>query len=162
MGKKFTNDDVSVELKNASDNKVAIFPLMIVGWPTETDKHFQEFKDFLVRFHPYAYNKTIIDMTLGQTTRVQKNTPLFMEREKMGLEMIPTGGTQEDLLWWNKNNPTLTLSKRILRRFELAELALDLGYSIPEDYDEKRYLWSKWNELKDIEIKWHNERTTRN
>lgn len=162
MGKKFTNDDVSVELKNASDNKVAIFPLMIVGWPTETDKHFQEFKDFLVRFHPYAYNKTIIDMTLGQTTRVQKNTPLFMEREKMGLEMIPTGGTQEDLLWWNKNNPTLTLSKRILRRFELAELALDLGYSIPEDYDEKRYLWSKWNELKDIETKWHNERTTRN
>lgn len=162
MGKKFTNEDVAFELENARKNKIAIFMLMIVGWPTETEDHFQQYKDFLIRFHPYAYDKTIIDMTLGQTTRIQPNTPLFHDKEKMGIEMIPSGEVQEDLLWWNSNNPTLTLSKRILRRFEIGALARELGYSIPEDHDEKRYLWSKWNELKNIESKWLNERTGRN
>jgi len=78
---------------------------------------------------------------------------------QMCIEMIPIEhGPPEDLLWWSKNNPTLTLSKRILRRFELGKHAKDLRYRIPADFKDLRYLWSKWNQLKDIEKKWLHER----
>ena len=76
--------------------------------------------------------------------------------------MIPSEGPQEDLLWWNKNNPTLTLSVRILRRFVFGKLAKELGYTMPDEQQNLMYLWTKWNELKDTELKWLNERTNRN
>ena len=162
MGKKFTNDDIEYEMQNAYANKIATFWLLIVGWPTETEKNFKEYEDFLIRFHPYAYNNTILDLELGGTTRIQPNTPLYFEKEKMGIEMIPVQGPAEDLLWWNKNNPELTLSVRILRRFLLGKLAKNLGYRIPAEYKDVRFLWSKWNQLKDIEDKWINERKNKN
>ena len=162
MGKKFTNDDIECEMQNAYANKIATFWLLIVGWPTETEKNFKEYEDFLIRFHPYAYNNTILDLELGGTTRIQPNTPLYFEKEKMGIEMIPVQGSQEDLLWWNKNNPELTLSVRILRRFLLGKLAKNLGYRLPADYKDVRFLWSKWSQLKDIEDKWLNERKNKN
>ena len=160
MGKKFTNDDTEQELRNAHKNKIAIHVCSIVGWPTETKEHLEQYKDFLVRFHPYAHNRTILDLEMGGTLRIQPNTPLYNQKEQMGVQMIPTKGAQEDLLWWNKNNPTLTLSERILRRFELGQLARDLGYQMPTNDKDVRYLWSKWNQLKDIERDWLNERKT--
>jgi radical SAM superfamily enzyme YgiQ (UPF0313 family) len=160
MGKKFTNEDTEYELQNAYKNKIAIHISSIVGWPTETEKHLEQCKDFLIRFHPFAHNRTILDIEMGGTLRIQPNTPLYMKKDEMGIEMIPTGGAQEDLLWWNKNNPTLTLSKRILHRFELGKLARDLGYNMPTNEKDRLYLWSKWNQLKDIEKEWLNERKT--
>lgn len=162
MGKKFTNDDVFYELQNASDNRIATFLFAIVGWPTETKKHFEEYKDFLVRFHPFAYNKTILDIDLGTTTRIQPNTPIHQQKGLMGIEMIPTPRSQEDMLWWNTNNPSLTLSQRILRRFELGILARELGYRVPGQEKDMRYLWSKWNQLKNIEKEWLHARKDRN
>ncbi len=158
MGKKFTNDDIENEMQNVHDNKLTTFWLMIVGWPTETEKHFQEYKDFLTRFHTYAVNRSILDLELGGTTRIQPNTPLFKLIDKIGIEMISVNGQQEDLLWYNKNNPTLTLSQRILRRFELGKIAKKMGFRLPADSKDLKYLWAKWNELKDIEKQWLYER----
>jgi len=158
MGKKFTNDDIEYEMQNVQANKIATFWLCIVGWPTETEKHFEEYKEFLIRFHPYVYNNSILNVELGGTPRIQPNTQLHKDKGRMGIEMIPSEGPQEDLLWWNKNNPTLTLSVRILRRFMLGKLARELGYIVSGNEKDVRYLWSKWNELKDIESKWLNER----
>ena len=158
MGKKFTNDDVMYEFQNASENKIANYINFICGWPTETEKHFEDSKEFLIRLHPYAYDKTILHLDLGITPRMQPNTPLFDDREKIGVEMIPVQGPQEDLLWWNRNNPTLTFSVRILRRFMFGKLARELGFTIPQEQQDVMYLWSKWNELKDTESKWLSER----
>ena len=162
MGKKFTNDDIIYEMENACNNKIANFINFICSWPTETEKHFEDNKDFLIRLHPYAHNKTILHLDLGITPRITPDTQLFNDKEKMGIEMIPSEGPQEDLLWWNKNNPTLTLSVRILRRFVFGKLAKELGYTMPDEQQNLMYLWTKWNELKDTELKWLNERTNRN
>ena len=77
--------------------------------------------------------------------------------------MIPMpDGSRNDLLWWNKNNPELTLSKRMWRRFTLGKIAKDLGYKIPSDKKDFTYLWSVWNQLKSIEAKYLNERKNKN
>jgi len=163
MGKKYTNDDIEYELSHCSKNKITVFPLMIVGYPTETEKHYDEYKDFLKRFRPYAYDKTILSLELGGTLRIQPNTPDDKNLPKIGVELIPMpDGSRNDLLWWNKNNPTLTLSKRIWRRFKLGQIAKDLGYSIPAERKDLTYLWSVWNQLKDIESKYLYERKNKN
>ena len=163
MGKKFTTDDIAYELEHCSKNKISVFPLMIVGYPTETEKHYQEYTEFFKRFHPYAYDHTILSLELGGTLRIQPNTPDDRNKEKMGVEMIPMpDGSRNDLLWWNKNNPELTLSKRMWRRFTLGKIAKDLGYKIPSDKKDFTYLWSVWNQLKSIEAKYLNERKNKN
>ena len=163
MGKKFTNDDIEYELENCQKHKITTFPLFIVGYPTETEKHFQEYKEWFKRFKRFSEDKTIMSLELGGTLRIQPNTPDFNNLPKMGVELIEMPhGPKEDLLWWNKNNPELTLSKRIWRRFTLGKLAKQLGYIIPADDKDLTYLWSKWNQLKDFETKWLYERKNRN
>lgn len=159
MGKKFTNDDIEYELSNCQKHKITTFPLMIVGYPTETEKHFKEYEHFLERFHIYAHDKTIMSLELGGTLRIQPNTPDDTNLPKVGVEMIPMpDGSREDLLWYNVNNPTLTLSKRMWRRFTVGKIAKKLGFVIPADEKDLRYLWSKWNQLKDVEAEWLDER----
>ena len=81
----------------------------------------------------------------------------------MGIEMINlSNSTQEDMLWWNTTNPKLTLSRRMLRRFQLGQMALELGYTIPGNTKDLRYLWSKWNQLKNEEYRWLYARTNKN
>jgi hypothetical protein len=163
MGKKFTAEDIEYEMSLARKNKISAYWLMIVGYPTETERHFKEYKDFFYRFQSYAKDKTLINLDLGGTLRIQPNTPLFFQKEKMGIEMVNlSSGTQEDMLWWNKTNPNLTLSRRMLRRFQLGQIALDLGYSLPENTKDLRYLWSKWNQLKNEEYRWLYARTNKN
>ena len=159
MGKKFTNDDIAYELDNCQRHKITTFPLMIVGYPTETEEHYKEYKEWFKRFHPYAYDKTILSLELGGTLRIQPNTPDNTKLPRMGVELIPMpDGSREDLLWWNPHNPSLTLSKRIWRRFTLGQVAKDLGFVIPSDEKDVRFLWHKWNQLNDIEAKYLHER----
>ena len=102
-------------------------------------------------------------MDLGGTLRIQPNTPDDKNLPKMGVELIPMpDGSREDLLWWNPNNPSLTLSKRIWRRFTLGKVAKDLGFVIPADEKDVRALWHKWNTLKEIEANYLNERKNKN
>ena len=163
MGKKFTAEDIEYEMGHAQKNKISTYWLMIVGYPTETERHFREYKEFFHRFQSYAKDKTIIDLDLGGTLRIQPNTPLFVQKEQMGIEMINlSSGSQEDMLWWNKTNPKLTLSRRMLRRFQLGQLALELGYTLPGNTKDLRYLWSKWNQLKNEEYRWLYARTNKN
>lgn len=163
MGKKFTNDDIEYELSNCQKHKITTFPLFIVGYPTETEKHFNEYKEFFNRFHPFAHDKTILSLELGGTLRIQPNTPDFINLPKIGVEFITMpNGVREDLLWWNPHNADLTLSKRIWRRFTLGKIAKELGYVIPADKKDLTYLWAKWNQLKDIETKWLYERKNKN
>jgi hypothetical protein len=163
MGKKFTNDDIAYELYHCQKNMITTFPLMIVGYPTETDEHYQQYIEFFKRFHQYAYDKTILSLELGGTLRIQPNTPDDVNLPAIGIEMIPMpDGSREDLLWWNPNNPDLTFSKRIWRRFTLGKIAKDLGYQIPADDKDLKYLWSKWNQLKDIESNYLYERKNKN
>lgn len=159
MGKKFTNDDIEYELSHCQRHKITTFPFLIVGYPTEDESHYKDYVEFFKRFHPYAYDKTIMALELGGTLRIQPNTPDDIELPKIGVEMIGMpDGSREDLMWWNPHNPDLTLSKRIWRRFTLGRIAKDLGYFIPGDQKDLTFMWSKWNQLKDIEAKWLNER----
>ena len=163
MGKKFTNDDVAYELEQCSKHKITTWPLFIIGYPTETEKHVNEYKKFFERFHPYAYDKTILNLELGGTLRIQPNTPDYTNLPKMGVEFIPMpNGAREDMLWWNPANPTLTLSERIRRRLMLGKVAKNLGYSIPSEEKDLKFLWSKWNQLKDIEKECLDARKNKN
>jgi len=159
MGKKLTNDDIEHELGNCRTHKITTFPFFIVGYPTETDQHFYEYKQWFERFKSFAEDKTILSLELGGTLRIQPNTPDFNNLPKMGVEFIKTEhGPQDDLLWWNKNNPTLTLAKRFWRRFTLGKFAIQHGFILPSDKKDLTFLWAKWNQLKDIERKFLDER----
>ena len=161
MGKKITNEDILYEFELARQNKISTWCNFIIGWPTETEEKFEQGKQFLVDLHPFAHDKTILNLELGVTVRITQDTPLKANMDQMGLEFIPTPGEQEDLLWWCKYNPELTFSKRILRRIEFGNFAKDLGFTNPKNGYDMEYLWSKWNQFKDIELAWHNERKNR-
>ena len=74
--------NIEYEMSLARKNKVSAYWLMIVGYPTETERHFKEYKDFFYRFQSYAKDKTLINLDLGGTLRIQPNTPLFFQKEK--------------------------------------------------------------------------------
>jgi len=158
MGKKFTNKDIAHELENLKENKICTSLLFIVGYPTETINDFQETLKFFEKFHPYAYDKTILEIDLGATLRITPNTPLFEKMNNIGIEYINVNGSHDDLLWFNKNNIELSLKERIKRRLLLGKHIRYLGYHIMAQENNLRYLWSKWQQLKTVEREFYERK----
>jgi hypothetical protein len=119
---------------------------------------FQETLKFFEEFHPYAYDKTILEIDLGATLRITPNTPLFEKMNSVGIEYIKTNESYDDLLWFNNNNVGLSLKERIKRRLLLGKHVQKLGYSIMAQENNLRYLWSKWQQLKNFEKEFYERK----
>lgn len=150
LGKRFSNEDLDVFMERIHKHDISAVLLLIVGYPSETEKDFNETLEMLRRYKKYLASNTVVEACLGGTLRVENNTGLANDphiiREKT------SNGVFDDLLWTYKKNPELTLKERIKRRFVLMECAQDLGYMSPTNNQELLYLKSKWESFKDTQI----------
>jgi hypothetical protein len=132
MEKKFNNTDLEFHLKMCGKYGIKNAFLMLVGYPTETDKDHQKNLEMLQIYQKYAQAGIIAMITFGYTATILEDTPLFHQQEKLHIVSefdTSASGIAEN--WISLDNPSLTLTKRIERWLELVRLASDLGYTMP-------------------------------
>lgn len=127
MNKKFSNEDLDYTMRMLQKYKITTVFLMIVGYPTETDKDFQDTLDMFTRYQPYA-NTVITDINVGSTLGILANTPLYDNAKEYNIEL-----DKYENNWVALDNPDLTLEKRLERRAKLKAHILSLGYTIKFD-----------------------------
>jgi radical SAM superfamily enzyme YgiQ (UPF0313 family) len=142
MKKGMRIQDVYYTLEQCHLNNITVVPMMIVGYPTETEEDFQENIDFLYNIKKYADNGTIFHVSLGPTLRVYEGTPLADHFDEEGIDRSDTGG------WTYGDNDQVT---RIERWFKMKNKAIELG--IPLAIDSPFFLKKRYKNLtgKDIE-----------
>jgi hypothetical protein len=75
MGKKFTNKDLYFNIENLAKNNIKMILLLMIGYPTETEKDFYDTLIFLEKYK-HLVPDHIISIDGGTTTWVVENTPL--------------------------------------------------------------------------------------
>ena len=132
MKKGFSNADLDYTLEQFRKNNLNCVFLIIVGYPTETEKDFEEVCAQFTKYQGYAIDGTIFGVNLGGTLSVDEGTPLDLNSHILDLDFSSTTGNSKvfGLDWINKNNPNLTLEERIRRRIKLQELCMNLGYTV--------------------------------
>ena len=124
MKKQFSNKDLDEFVEQASINDVKLKFLMIVGYPTETQK---DFDDTLEMFEKYKkYKNVITNVQLGSTLGVLPGTPLA---DDYGHDLSLNNGEN---FWTYKHNKDLTFRERIKRRMIAGEEIAKMGYNVSQ------------------------------
>jgi anaerobic magnesium-protoporphyrin IX monomethyl ester cyclase len=145
MQKGFTTEDLDYNMEQYSKNKMQVYLLIVVGFPTETDQDFQDTLDMLTRYQRYVADGTIIGVNLGTTLTIEEGTSMYENPDKLkiiGLNENRPKGSE----WMCKDNPTLTYKKRIMRRIAAQDHAVNLGYTFWKGDDQMKVLMDKYQE----------------
>jgi len=145
MRKGFTNRDLDFTLKMYSKYNIKMYLLMIVGFPTETDEDFQQTLDMLTKYQPYVADGTIIGVNFNTTFTVEHGTTIHREYKKFHIK----GLNQDQPLgaeWQSLDNPDLTYKKRIMRRIQAQEHAVNLGYTFWKGDDQMKILMERYKD----------------
>lgn len=131
MGKKFSNADIDYHFEMCEKYTIKNWLLMIIGYPTETQKDFQDTLDMLSRSQKYLINDTILGLNLKGTFVFLPNTPLESMRDELGI--YDTNGMTRDQTWAVASNPSLTIAERYRRWVNVTTTAIKLGYRLPNE-----------------------------
>lgn len=145
MQKGFTTEDLDYNMEQYSKNKMQVYLLLIVGFPTETDQDFQDTLDMLTRYQKYVADGTIIGVNLGTTLTIEEGTEMYNAPEKLKIVGV-NGNRPAGSEWLCENNPTLTYKKRIMRRIAAQEHAVNLGYTFWKGDDQMKIMMDKYQE----------------
>ena len=118
MRKKFTNDDMWFTFKMAKKYNIRVTVLTIVGYPTETDKDFQETLNMVKTINEINDGTGLIRVSVGQSMKILSNTPIYDMANDMGI-------TKGKLDWTYKDN---TRKVRLRRLIDLLELTKKHGH----------------------------------
>lgn len=143
MEKKFSDRDMDEFLEQAYINNVKLTLLMLVGYPTETLKDFELTIKFFKKYQKYL--KIISRVTLGTTLGILPGTRLLSMFEN---DIDVNHGEN---FWTYKKNTELDFKERIRRRIILGELCESLGYNVPTNLDNIKFLFFLWNVYKNQE-----------
>lgn len=124
MKKKFSNDDADYFIGNLLERGVVVKFLLIVGYPTETEKDFQDTVDFLTKWAGYDNVLVSIDIM-----RIEHGSPM----ESFEGDLFEMG---DDLHDWTSDISNLDI--RFDRYVRLFDHALNLGYKLPWHMHKKR------------------------
>ena len=132
MNKKFTNKDLDHHLEMCQKYGIKNTFLMFTGYPTETDEDFAATLRMLKRYQKYLIDNTILGINFTGIFSLLPDTPVFDHRDQIGIEIIEhQDGGLNKINWINRNNPDLTVKKRIQRDLAFRRLAAELRYPIP-------------------------------
>jgi len=137
MKKKFSNEDMDYTIEQFQKNGLKLIMLLIVGYPYETDDDFEDTLDLFRRWKKYSDSGTIWETNIGSTCMIFPDTPLYTDDNLLYSDKF---NSKNPMAWINKENPTLTVNKRIERyRRACAELEkLEYNYravsEVPEDW----------------------------
>ena len=129
MNKKFTNADLDYTMEMLDRYNITCIFLMIVGYPTETEKDFQDTLDMFTRYQKYT--NVIKGVNVGSTLGILPGTPLFNSAEQDNIIL-----DKYENNWVALNNPELTLERRLERQRILQKHIIDLGYTVMSDNPE--------------------------
>ena len=125
MGKKFTDDDLDNFLVLAQEFNISVVLLLIVGYPTETQQDIDRAFEQLEKYSYLADDGTISFLRIGNTMSIIPDTPIWYQRDDLGIEFDPTKPSN---IFWSRGKEN-TLEKRIQWRMDLEDHATALGYS---------------------------------
>lgn len=114
MRKKFSNDDIDYFITNLGERNINMKFLLICGYPTETEKDFEETLELLKRYKKYAHNITISHHIMITF----QNTPLDFEHRDLF-------NSEFGYHWKNENS---NFQIRFDRFMKVLKLGQDLGY----------------------------------
>jgi len=128
MKKNFYNADLTHSLGYMEKFNVTCIFLLFVGYPTEI---IDDVVDTALMFEKYAHlaNKIIKEVQLGYNMTIAPGTPVYNESKKNPHMIL----TKNPSIWFNKQNPTLTFNERIVRRQQLQDKLIQLGYKLAFD-----------------------------
>lgn len=129
MNKKFTNEELDYTMSMLEKHSITCSFLMIVGYPTESDKDFQETLDMFSRYQHLTH--IITHISIGSTLAILPGTPLHNNAKEYNIQV-----DKYENNWVALDNEELTLEKRIQRRHMLKDHVLNLGFSIANDSTE--------------------------
>lgn len=127
MKKKFTNEDIDWTYDMAQKHGIRISTLMLVGYPTETEKDFQDTLDMFTK-HKDKAGKAIPSIAIGPTCVILPTAPIAKSIAVMGIHSDVNGDWILD-----ENN----LETRIERWLRLREHLVGLGYKVYPDRHSK-------------------------
>ena len=81
--KGVTREDLDEFIENFDKYDITGQYLMIIGYPTETEKDFQETLDIFYDHQKYVASGTIMGTTLNTSMSIYPNTPVFNEEGKL-------------------------------------------------------------------------------
>ena len=153
MKKHFSNDDIEFTFDHLAKHKIKIVILLIVGYPTETEKDFQDTLDFLTRYKKYNDIK-MIQVNLGSPAYILENTPLeaMALSEFTGLNGEPFNFKDHRGSWTYKDNTYKIRIQRWIRLYHHAEF---LGYTMNAKHlhgikDEYKQYFNNTKDLEDL------------
>ena len=126
MNKKHSTDDAEWFLEEFKNHGIKCRLLMITGWINETEDQHQETLALFPRWQKYVANGTITGIELGSTLSILDHAPVAARVPELGITMLNSKG----YLWFNPNNPDLTIGERIRRRVETHRQAIKYHWPI--------------------------------
>jgi len=145
MQKGYIGEDLDYNMEQYSKNKMQVYLLIIIGFPTETDKDFQDTLDMLTKYQKYVADGTIIGVNLGTTLTIEEGTKMYEQPDTLKIIGID-GQRPQGTNWMCDDNPTLTYKKRIMRRIQAQEHAVNLGYTFWKGDDQIKIMMDKYQE----------------
>jgi radical SAM superfamily enzyme YgiQ (UPF0313 family) len=131
MNKKFTNADLDHHLEMCQKYGIKNNFLTFVGYPTETRDDYQATLDMLSRYQKYLIDDTIIGINHSGIFNLLPDTPVFNQREELGIHWEYRNDRSAALDWSSTKNDSLTIKERAMRDLNFRQRAIELRYPIP-------------------------------
>lgn len=131
MRKKFDNDDLDFGIKQLHLNDIQQTWCLMVGYPTETDKDFDDTINLLKRYKSMNGNG-MISLNITQPFQLNHNTPLMQEEEFITKYNWTNEGVDQNharFFWVTPENPGNNFLTRYNRWHKLIDLSQELNYS---------------------------------
>lgn len=122
IGKKFSDESITLHIQQAQKHKITLQLLNIVGYVNETRQHIDRIRQWL---YDHTQYQDTINLQWGGTLGIFPNTYLESHKEELGIKMIGTQPQQ----WIN---PTTDSTPELRAQWvkELTDLSEELGYNV--------------------------------
>lgn len=142
MGKKFTDEDMDHFFNLAQQYDIKILLLLIVGYPTETQKDFEHAIRQLEKYQHLADDGTISGIRIGATMGLIPGTPIHDMIDDLGIQRPKNRAV--GVQWKLGEN---TLKRRVEWRVQMEDHARLLGYRVYDKEMSAEQMMLKYLEL---------------
>jgi len=124
MGKPLLRSDIDFMMEMLLKYEIQCDMLMIVGYPTETQKDFDDTIRMIKDYSKYSEAGVISGINLGKTMVVLPGSPIGQNLAHWDITY------DEKQNWVSKKNPSLTFKERVRRRVQVQKVCEQQGYTV--------------------------------